>query len=127
MLIFFHFSVILLRFKKKSKKKFPQSYFDNVFLNIEYHIRELGYGDIVVNKKMKILNKIFYDILLKIDKGENDKFMINGNLLTRHLGLETERNDEILNKITNYFNSFYDYCFELEDNIMLKGQINFKD
>ena len=76
---------------------------------------------------MKILNKIFYDILLKIDKGENDKFMINGNLLTRHLGLETERNDEILNKITNYFNSFYDYCFELEDNIMLKGQINFKD
>ena len=127
MLIFFHFSVILLRFKKKSKKKFPQSYFDNVFLNIEYHIRELGYGDIAVNKKMKILNKIFYDILLKIDKGENDKFMINGNLLTRHLGLETERNDEILNKITNYFNSFYDYCFELEDNIMLKGQINFKD
>ena len=65
-LIFLHLSIILILVKKNKKKKFPQEIFDNIFLNIEYHLRELGYGDVAVNKKMKILNKIFYDILLKI-------------------------------------------------------------
>lgn len=127
MLIFFHFSIILLRFKKKSKKKFPQSYFDNIFLNIEYHIRELGYGDIAVNKKMKMLNKIFYDILLKIDSSRNDKFLFNEKLFIKLLTLNTEKKPEIVTKLSNYFNSFYDFCFELDDDIMLKGQINFKN
>ena len=66
-LIFLHFSIILILFKKKKKNKFPQKIFDNVFLNIEYHLRELGYGDVAVNKKMKVLNKKFYDILLKLN------------------------------------------------------------
>ena len=36
--------------------------------NIEYNLRELGDGDVGVNKKMKSLTKIFYDILVGIDK-----------------------------------------------------------
>ena len=63
-LIFFHFSLILLNFKYK-KVKFPQSEYDNLFFNIENNLRELGFGDVGVNKKMKDMNKIFYDILLK--------------------------------------------------------------
>ena len=66
-LIFVHFSLLLIIFKK-SNKKFPQTIFDNIFLNIEYHIRELGHGDVFVNKKMKLLTRIFYDILLKVKK-----------------------------------------------------------
>ena len=127
MLIFFHFSIILLRFKKKSKQKFPQSYFDNIFLNIEYHIRELGYGDIAVNKKMKTLNKIFYDILLKIDIGKNDDFIFNEKLFAKVLTLDAEKKTQIISKLSSYFNSFYHFCFELEDDIMLKGLINFKN
>ena len=72
-LIFVHFSILLIVFKKK-QKEFPQKIFDNIFMNIEYHIRELGYGDVAVNKKMKTLNKIFYDILLNLDKHENMLF-----------------------------------------------------
>ena len=68
-LIFIHFSILLIIFKNK-KKEFPQKIFDNIFLNIEYHLRELGHGDVTVNKKMKILTRIFYDILLKINKSE---------------------------------------------------------
>ena len=41
--------------------------YDSVFDNIENNIRELGFGDVTVNKKMKELNKILYDILLKIN------------------------------------------------------------
>ena len=33
-LIFFHFSVILLKFRKNNNSKFPQKIFDNIFLNI---------------------------------------------------------------------------------------------
>ena len=62
-LIFIHFSIILIIYKKKNTEKFPQDIFDNIFQNIEYHLRELGYGDIAVNKKMKLLSKILYNIL----------------------------------------------------------------
>ncbi|WP_299214338.1 HAD-IC family P-type ATPase, partial [uncultured Dokdonia sp.] len=63
------------------KKECPQKIFDNVFLNIEYHIRELGHGDVTVNKKMKILTRIFYDILLKINKRQLEGFESNIEIL----------------------------------------------
>ena len=63
-LIFFHFSIILIIFKKK-KKKFDQSEYNSLFNCIENDLRELGFGDIAVNKKMKNLNRFFYDIKFK--------------------------------------------------------------
>ena len=125
-LIFLHFSIILILFKKKKKNKFPQNIFDNVFLNIEYHLRELGYGDVAVNKKMKVLNKIFYDILLKLHYKKSDKFEISKNLIEKYLLEDIKNRDEFIDKITKYLESFYDFCFVLDDNIMLKGEIDFK-
>tara|TARA_B110000967_G_C18647691_1_gene441708 strand:+ start:390 stop:734 length:345 start_codon:yes stop_codon:yes gene_type:complete len=72
-LIFLHLSLILIVFKEKNKKEFPQNIFDNIFISIEYHIRELGYGDVAVNKKMKSLLRIFYDILLKVKTTSSKK------------------------------------------------------
>ena len=54
--------------KKSDFKKKTQEIFDNIFQNIEYHMRELGHGDVSVNKNMKNLNKIFYDILYNVDQ-----------------------------------------------------------
>ena len=65
--MFFHFSILLLIHKKKGKK-FDQKAYDNFFYSIENDLRELGFGDVYVNKKMKDLNKILYDILLKLEK-----------------------------------------------------------
>ena len=48
-LMFFHFSIILKIFKKK-KEKFDQKNYDLLFHNIENNLRELGYGDVAVNK-----------------------------------------------------------------------------
>ena len=73
--MFMHYSIILIIFKDK-KIKFPQEYYDNLFDQIENNLRESGLGDVAVNQKMKILNKILYDILLKIKKSENE-FIIN--------------------------------------------------
>ena len=120
-LIFIHMSLILIIFKER-KKDFPQDIFDNIFLNIEYHIRELGYGDVMVNKKMKELLRIFYDILIKVKASKT----INKNIVTNYLVPQSEEPKQLNDNLLNYFRHFYDFCFELENNSMLKGQINFK-
>ena len=65
-LIFFHFAMILHSLKLRNVKIDTQAQFDNIFQNIEYNLREMGDGDVAVNKKMKNLTRVFYDILLYI-------------------------------------------------------------
>jgi len=119
-------SLILIVFKEKKEKEFPQEAFDNIFLNIEYHIRELGYGDVVVNKKMKILTRIFYDILLKVKNSNTDDFLINKNVLIAYLVPQSINIKQLIDNLAIYFKDFYYFCFELRNNNMLKGEINFK-
>ena len=66
-LMFLHFSIMMIISKKKGIK-FDQTKYDSLFHNIENNLREMGFGDVSVNKKMKELNKVLYDILLKIEK-----------------------------------------------------------
>ena len=89
-------------------------------------MRELGHGDVSVNKKMKLLNKIFYNILLKLEKKKMNKFSINNTIIIEHLLIDISPSDELLSKIIEYYLSFYNYCFELDDNSMIQGKINFK-
>ena len=124
-LIFVHFSILLIIFKKKNQK-FPQKVFDNIFLNIEYHIRELGYGDVAVNKKMKILTRIFYDILLKINKSKSESFETNIDTLKTYFDQTNVSSLVLIDILRDYFNAFYNFCFELKSDNVLKGQINFK-
>ena len=124
-LIFVHLSIILIVFKEKEKNSFPQDIFDNIFLSIEYHIRELGYGDVAVNKKMKLLLRIFYDVLLKIRSTESKK-KINKAILAKYLEPQNTNPNQLNDELANYFEEFYNFCFEIKNNSMLKGQINFK-
>ena len=62
-LVFFHLCFVLINIKKKKcHKNDPQIIFDFFFKQIELNCRELGYGDTTVNKKMKDLIKLFYEI-----------------------------------------------------------------
>ena len=124
-LMFFHFSLILIMFKKK-KISFSQFNYDNLFHCIENNLRELGFGDIAVNKKMKDLNKILYDILLKINKS-NDKFTINKNLVLKYFADLENSNFDKYKLFEQYFVNFYDFCFELSPENMIKDAIKFKD
>jgi cytochrome b pre-mRNA-processing protein 3 len=123
-LIFVHLSMLIIILKKRNEH-FPQKIFDNIFLNIEYHVRELGYGDVTVNKKMKILNRIFYDILLKINKTKSEDFKTNKEILKTYFGLTNENSSILIDNLSTYFDLFYNFCFELRANNMLQGQINF--
>ena len=70
-LIFIHISFLFIKIKKKKKSKyirvFYQKMFDLTFNKIEQNMREIGYGDVTVNKNMKFLVKIFlqYFVILR--------------------------------------------------------------
>ena len=48
-----------------------QIFFDYIFHRIETDLRELGYGDMSVNKKMKVIVTKFYSILLDFKNFDN--------------------------------------------------------
>ena len=127
-LMFIHFSVMLIVSRKK-KEKFDQGLYDFFFHNIENNLRELGFGDVAVNKKMKDFNKILYDILLKLEnaKSKNYEFKINHNLSVKYFAeLKNPKSREFIDFET-YFTVFFNFCFELSLENMLREAINFKN
>tara|TARA_A100000164_G_C21683899_1_gene665675 strand:- start:179 stop:676 length:498 start_codon:yes stop_codon:yes gene_type:complete len=124
-LMFLHFSIILIIYKNK-KVKFPQVLYDSLFQCIENNLRELGQGDVAVNKKMKDLNKILYDILLKISV-KIDDFKISKNLILKYFEELNAVNNKKYVLFVEYFVNFYDFCFELSPESMIKDAIKFKD
>ncbi len=121
--MFFHYSIMLLILKEK-KTKSRQNDYDNFFGSIENNLRELGFGDVSVNKKMKDLNKIFYDILLKINVG-NNIFKINEELIFKYFDYINSKNNDKISDFKLYFVNFHKFCSEHQPNIMLEEAINF--
>ena len=123
--MFIHFSIILIIFKEKNQKYNQKSY-DMLFHNIENNLRELGFGDVSVNKKMKDFNKILYDILLKIKiNKEKTSFKINKKLIQKYL-TNLSNDPQKYEKFEYYLEQFYNFCFELSPENMLKNIIKFK-
>ena len=125
LLIFFHLSIILKIAKGTGSNKKTQDIYDNIFQNIEYHIRELGHGDVSVNKNMKNMNKIFYDILYSLDK-ETSNTNISKKLLEKYFNQKNNSSNVKISKLADYLIKFQNFCFDLDVNIMLNGSIDFK-
>ncbi len=124
-LMFTHFSIILYIYKRR-KEKFDQIQYDNLFNSIENNLREIGLGDVSVNDKMKTLNKILYDILLKLnDKNNQDTFKMNHNLVKKYFTTLNDINCKEFSLFETYFHKFYNYCFEIPSKNMLKQASNF--
>ena len=123
--MFIHFSIIMIVYKKKGKK-FDQKSYDYLFFNIENDLRELGFGDVTVNKKMKELNKILYDILLKIEISNKTEFKINLDLLHKYFEELKSNNDEKSKEFEKYLSNFFNFCFELPLNSMIREALKFR-
>ena len=126
-LMFIHFSIMMIISKNKGKK-FDQKSYDFLFHSIENDLRELGFGDVTVNKKIKEFNKILYDILLKIDLGNKDQktFIINKKLILKYFkDINEPKKGNYLN-LESYFMSFFHFCFELPLDNMVREAIKFK-
>lgn len=120
-----HFSIFMIISKSKGKK-FDQNEYDYLFDNIEYNLREQGLGDVTVNKKMKELNKILYDILLKFKTQKNESNSLNFELISKYFDEFKNPNEYNYREFEGYFKSFYDFCYKLPLENMLKKAINFK-
>ena len=70
-ILLFHFGFFLKIYKESLSKKEAQDIFDFFIRQIELSIREIGYGDVSINKKMKDYVNLFYSILEKIEIWEN--------------------------------------------------------
>ena len=125
-LMLFHFSILLKIYKKKGKK-FDQDSYDSLFFDIENNLRESGLGDVAVNTKMKLLNKVLYDILLKFELEEsNTKFLINKKVVLKYFRDFEVKNIDKYKHFETYFTKFYYFCFELPMDNMILGSLNFE-
>ena len=69
-ILMFHLCFFLKTYKNVLSKNEAQELFDFIIRQIELSIREIGYGDVSVNKKMKEYVNLFYSILDKINNWE---------------------------------------------------------
>ena len=116
-----HLSFFLKEYKKTKSKIYIQSIFDFIIRQIELSIREIGHGDVTVNKKMKEYINLLYSIIEQIENWEDmiidKKKQIFVNLL------EIKKNDDFL---YNYFMKFADFLKKNSLNQFTKEILNLK-
>jgi len=128
-LIFLHISFLFIKTKQKYTnqlyKDFYQKIFDFIFKEIESNMREIGYGDVTVNKNMKFLVKNFYNILLNCENYNKKTEKHKKTFLHKYLTINDKKvsvNDLIL---VDYFNKYQKFCLDLSYDRVLKGELNF--
>ena len=108
-IIILHSFIIFYSIKNISddEKKLSQFLFDYMFEDFDNNLREMGFGDIAVNKKMKVFITAFYGRIANYSKGVDQ--------------IKKSRNDEMLNQAilnniykgknsnTQYLNLFKQY------------------
>ncbi len=67
-----HLTFFLKIYKHDNSKKLLQNIHDFIFKQIEISIREIGYGDVSINKNMKNYVNFFYNILSNVDNWDNN-------------------------------------------------------
>ena len=99
--------------------------FDYMFNQIEANIRELGYGDLSVNKKMKIYVNHFQDILIKCDNYDNMTNEEKSNFFKTLFSLNSTSKGIKLDDLVLYFDKFSIFSSNLSFNRIKDGDINF--
>ena len=100
-ILFFHLSFFLNIYKNDKSKKYIQNLFDFIIRQLELSIREIGYGDVSVNKKMKDYINMFYYIVQQIEINDLNDNKNQLNLLRKCIN--TQKN---LDFYDDYFNKY---------------------
>ena len=103
-LIFFllHLAFLFKRLKNVGYDHELQKIYDFSFKQIELSLREIGYGDMTINKKMKDYINVFHSLLYFVDKWENLENEQIKKLFFEYLDISIE-----YDFFTDYFNDFY--------------------
>ena len=121
LILLFHFAFFLRQHKDKTDKEYLQRFFDYFFRQIELSIREIGYGDASINKKMKDYINVFFSILDKISDWNNLDDEKKADILAFYYKLKDNHE-----KIVNYFNDYEIYLSKTPLKSFTKGVINHK-
>ena len=119
-LIFFllHFAFFLKVYKNDNDKDILQEIYDYIFRQVELSIREIGYGDQSINKKMKDYLNLFYAMIDKI----HDWDLLSSEKKTYVLAIFLEKRRDI-----EYLVSYFDkYQLNLTNNTLnshIKGVV----
>ena len=121
-LIFFllHFAFFLKVFKNKNDEKIIQDIYDYTFRQLELSIREIGYGDQTINKKMKDYLNLFYGMIDKIHTWEDDSLELKASIL--QIFVDNQENDTFL---AEYFEKYRLNLLNSTLNFYLKGVIKY--
>ena len=106
-------------------KEFSQKFFDLIFAQIELNMREIGFGDVVVNKNMKYLVKIFYDILINCKNFKKKTLKRKNIFFSKHLKLNTDQKNLNNMHLIRYFDRYQAFCVDLSSDNVLKGNLKF--
>ena len=100
-LFLFHFAFILKVFKNDKNDKELQEVYDFSFKQLELSIREIGYGDQSINKKMKDYINLFHSIISEIHFWDDMKSDKKIDCLSNFL-----KNFENTQYLVDYFDNF---------------------
>ena len=120
-IFFFHFAFFLKVYKNQTSKKDLQNLYDFVFKQIELSIREIGYGDSSVNKKMKLYVNLMYYIINKVELWKKLNLSEKTKFLSDFVEVKKESPFFI-----NYFNKYEDYLSKKSLNYFTKDVISHK-
>ena len=118
-LFLLHFSFFLKNYKNEENKKALQEIYDFNFRQLELSIREIGYGDQSINKKMKDYINLFHSMVSEIHFW--DKLSKKEKLNKISYFLAEFKNIEYL---LNYFEEFNEYLSKKNLNYYLKSVSN---
>ena len=116
-----HFGFFLKVYNSEVSKKEMQNVYDYIFKNIEISIREIGYGDASINKKMKNYINLFYSIIEKIDSWDDFDFDKKNVFFCDYLNKSLN-----MHNLIEYFDKYYIFLRNNTFNSFLKGVIKAK-
>ena len=101
-LFLLHFAFFLKNFKNKENEKTLQKIYDFNFRQLELSIREIGYGDQSINKKMKDYINLFHAIVSDIHFW-NDYDLSKKRIIISKFLEDFNNIDELVEYFDNYF------------------------
>tara|TARA_Y100001970_G_scaffold24075_1_gene28474 strand:- start:198 stop:668 length:471 start_codon:yes stop_codon:yes gene_type:complete len=116
-ILMFHFAFFLRNFKEPEHTKILQDVYDYTFKQLEYSIREEGFGDVTINKKMKTYINTFHSILEKIENWNDFNSEQKKTIIFSYLDLD----NSIDSKIVDYFENYRIFLTKNSLNSLLKG------
>ena len=120
-ILLFHFAFFLKVYKEEVSKKEAQDIFDFVIRQIELSIREIGYGDVSVNKKMKDYVNLLFSIIEIVDIWDTMKNSKKISLIADYINIDVH-NDLFV----KYFDKFEEFLAKNPLKIFTKDILEFK-